>query len=61
MLEKCRERKKEIENEFYKKIACSNNIPELEKLSDEMINMELLVIRMEKQEFERMYNTEYAI
>lgn len=62
MLEKCRERKREIENKFYKMVAYSDDIPALEKLSDEMINIELMIIRMEKQQFDRMnQKSEYVI
>lgn len=61
MLEQCRKRKKEIEDKFYQMVAYSDDIPTLEKLSDEMIAMELMIIRMEKQQLDRLHSTEYAI
>ena len=61
MLEKCKERKKVIENAFYKMIEYSDDIPTLEKLSAEMIAIELMVIRMEKQRFDMMYSNEREI
>lgn len=61
MLAQCRKRKKEIEDKFYTMVAYSDDIPALEKLSDEMIEMELMIIRMEKQQFDRLHNTEYAV
>lgn len=61
MLEKCKERRKEIEDTFYKMVAYSDDIPTLEKLSDEMINMEIMIIRMERLRFDKMNTTEQAI
>ena len=55
MLEKCKQRKKKIEDTFYKMVNYSDDIPMLEKLSDEMIAIELMIIRMEKQKFEKVY------
>lgn len=52
MLEKCKERKKEIESTFYEMVETSNDIPALERIADEMTALEILIIRMEKQKFE---------
>lgn len=54
MIEKCRERRNEIENKFYQMAAYSDDIPALEELSEKMIATELLLIRLEKQKVERM-------
>lgn len=35
-------------------LAYSDDIPALEKLSDELIDLELTIIRMEKLNFDRM-------
>ena len=61
LLEKCRERRKEIEDTFYKMVNYSDDFPALEKLSDEMIEMELKVIRMEKQQIDLMNRHEEQI
>lgn len=61
MLEKCKERQKEIEEKFYKMLNYSNDIPMLEKLSDDMINMELMIIRIEKQQCDRSTEEEYVV
>lgn len=61
LLEKCRERKREIENTFYQMVNYSDDIPALEKLSDEMLEMELKVIRMEKQQIDLMNRHEEQI
>ncbi|MGM9944973.1 MAG: hypothetical protein ACI33M_08525 [Lysinibacillus sp.] len=53
-LAKCKEKKKQIENTFYSMLAYSDDIPALEKLSDELIDLELTIIRMEKLNFDRM-------
>lgn len=37
MLEKCKELSREIEDEFHRMSAYSDNIPSLEKLSDRMV------------------------
>ena len=61
LLEKCREHKREIENTFYKMVNYSDDIPALERLSDEMLEMELKVIRMEKQQIDLMNRHEEQI
>ncbi len=53
ILEKCRERQRNLENTFYKMVESSHDIPTLEKMCDEMINLEIVIIRMEKQAFEK--------
>ena len=52
LLEKCRERKM---------VNYSDDIPALERLSDEMLEMELKVIRMEKQQIDLMNRHEEQI
>lgn len=61
MLEKCKERQKEIEEKFYKMLNYSSDIPMLEKLSDDMINMELMIIRIEKQQYDRSIEEEHVV
>ncbi len=61
MLEKCKERSRKLEEEFYKLSAYSDDIEVLERLSDEMINMELMKIRIEKYRFEKLHGTEQVI
>lgn len=61
MLEKCKERQKEIEEKFYKMLNYSSDIPMLEKLSDDMINMELMIIRIEKQQYDKSIEEEYVV
>ena len=54
MLEKCKERSRKLEEEFYKLSAYSDDIEVLEKLSDEMIKMELTTIRLERYRIEKL-------
>lgn len=61
MLEKCKERSRKLEAEFYSLSAYSDDIPTLEKLSDKMIDMELMIIRMEKQRYDRLHGTENVV
>lgn len=60
MLQTCKERKREIEKTFYKMLNYSNDMPTLEKLADEMIAMEILIIRMEKHKFDTCSEYEHA-
>lgn len=61
LLEKCRERRREIEENFYTMMAYSDYTPMLDKLCDEMIKMDVMIIRMEKQLNDRLYGTENAM
>lgn len=58
ILEKCRERQRELEDTFYKMVDDSHDIPTLEKMCDEMINVELMIIRLEKQAFDNKQKQE---
>lgn len=60
MLEECRKRKEKLEKTFYQLVNISNDIPALERMSDEMIALEILIIRMEKQKFYAGSYSEYA-
>ena len=61
MLEKCKELSREVENEFYRMSAYSDDIPALEKLSDRMIQLELMKIRLEKYKHDKLHGTENAV
>lgn len=61
MLEKCKERSRKLEDEFYTLSAYSDDVAVLERLSDEMIKMELMKIRIEKYRFEKLHGTEQVI
>ena len=62
MIEQCKKKKQEIEEKFYQMVEYSDDIPTLEKLSDEMIAMEIMIIRMEHLKLDRMnQKTEYVI
>lgn len=61
MLEKCKERSRKLEEEFYTLSAYSDDIEVLERLSDEMIKMELTTIRLERYRFEKLYGTEQVV
>ena len=54
MLAKCKERRKQLQDAFDKMIDYSDTAT-LDKLNDEMIKVEVQIIRMEKQEFNRRY------
>lgn len=61
MLEKCKERSRKLEEEFYTLSAYSDDIEVLEKLSDEMIKMELTTIRLERYRIEKLHGTEQVV
>lgn len=61
MLEKCKERSRKLEEEFYTLSAYSDDVEVLERLSDEMIKMELTTIRLERYRFEKLYGTEQVV
>lgn len=61
MLEKCKERSRKLEEEFYTLSAYSDDIEVLERLSDEMIKMELTTIRLERYRFEKLNGTEQVV
>lgn len=63
LLEKCRERQRELEDTFYKMVDDSHDIQAMEKMCDDMVNIELKIIRLEKQAFDNMQKqkTDYAI
>ena len=61
MLEKCKERSWKLEEEFYTLSAYSDDIEVLERLSDEMIKMELTTIRLERYRFEKLNGTEQVV
>lgn len=61
MLEKCKERSRKLEEEFYTLSAYSDDIEVLERLSDEMIKMELTTIRLERYRFEKLHGTENVV
>ena len=61
MLEKCKEFSRDVEDEFYRLSAYSDDIPALEKLSDRMIQLELMKIRLEKYRYDKMQETENAV
>lgn len=61
MLEKCKELSREVEDEFYKMSAYSDDIPALEKLSDKMIQLELMKIRLEKYRYDKIQETENVV
>lgn len=61
MLEKCKELSQEVEDEFYRMSAYSDDIPALEKLSDKMIQLELMKIRLEKYRYDKLHERENVV
>lgn len=61
MLEKCKERSRKLEEEFYTLSAYSDDIEVLERLSDEMIKMEITAIRLERYRIEKLHGTEQVV
>lgn len=60
ILDKCKERRKQLQDAFDKMIDYSDTAT-LDKLNDEMIKVEVMIIRMEKQEFDRQYEKQNEI
>jgi hypothetical protein len=57
MLAKCKERRKQLQDAFDKMIDYSDTAT-LDKLNDEMIKVEVMIIRLEKQAFNKQYENQ---
>lgn len=57
ILDKCKERRKQLQDAFDKMIDYSDTAT-LDRLNDEMIKVEVMIIRLEKQAFDRQYKNQ---